>query len=176
MALWGCLLACRLKLALSHPAVSLYLLSLCTVSCASLQVERRAALCKHRLCQLKLGWLESRHNITFCVGCVLSKLLSQLLRMFSAEALDEGGQEPEVCPQGTAVLLAATPPSCGPVVWPKPPAWAAPHPQTSPTSGDTVKPESAQRSQVGSFHLIAASVKCLEIKVLPFQTHICCQC
>lgn len=60
--------------------------------------------------------------------------------VFDAEQLakldppEERGQETEVYPQGTAVLLAATPPSCGPVVWPKAPTWTPAQPPASSSS------------------------------------------
>ncbi|KAL3134993.1 hypothetical protein ABBQ32_007945 [Trebouxia sp. C0010 RCD-2024] len=67
--------------------------------------------------------------------------------VFDAEQLakldppEEQGQDTEVYPQGTAVLLAATPPSCGPVVWPKAPTWTPSQPPASSSSLSMVRPD-----------------------------------
>ena len=66
-----------------------------------------------------------------------------------ADPPEEHGEDDEVYPQGTAVLLAATPPSCGPVVWPKPPTWTPPQPPASHLSVDTTTGESSSKSQAG---------------------------
>lgn len=59
-------------------------------------------------------------------------------------------EESEVYPQGTAVLLAATPPSCGPVVWPKPPTWKPSQTLATPHSeGDSADPGLSHKAQVG---------------------------
>lgn len=57
---------------------------------------------------------------------------TQLPSHSSADAVsqDQEDSETEVDPQATAALLASTPLASGPVIWPRPPAWAlhkAPH-------------------------------------------------
>lgn len=65
-----------------------------------------------------------------------------------AVSQDEEDSETEVDPQATAALLASTPLASGPVIWPRPPAWA-PHKAPPSPSGRMPSQTHQQPQSVG---------------------------